>query len=50
MTPRLLILLAVASLFAIGIGCWLAYPPAGLIVPGALVWLDLTITGRGKEA
>lgn len=47
---RLPVILAIASLLLIGVGCWLAYPPAGLIVPGALVWLDLTIEGRRKAA
>ena len=45
MKPLLIILLAIASLLAIAVGCYFAWPPAALIVPGALVWLDLTLTG-----
>jgi hypothetical protein len=29
--------LSVAGLILIGVGCWLVYPPAGLIVVGALL-------------
>ena len=50
MTRPLLIALAVLSLALVGVGCWLAYPPAGLIVPGLLVWLDLALTGRRRQA
>ena len=28
---------AISGLALIGVGCWLAWPPLGLIVPGCLV-------------
>lgn len=30
--------LAVGSLACLSVGCWLAWPPLGLIVPGGLVF------------
>ena len=33
----------IGSLGLIGFGCWLAWPPAGFIAVGALIWLDLSI-------
>lgn len=48
MKPLYLTLIAATSLLLIGVGCWLAWPPAGLFVPGALVWLDLSIAGRKR--
>lgn len=44
--------LAAGSLLVIGIGCYFVYPPLGLIVPGALVWVDMTIEGwqRRRQA
>ncbi len=38
-------LLIGAILLAIGVGCAMIYPPLGLVVPGGLVWLDLTVEG-----
>lgn len=35
--------LAVGSLAMLGVGCWLAWPPLGLIVPGGLVFLLLCV-------
>ena len=49
MSRTLIISIALASLAAIAVGCWMAYPPAGLIVPGALVWIDMAMTGRRRE-
>lgn len=36
-------LLATASLAAIAAGCWMAWPPLGLIVPGVIVFGCLTM-------
>ena len=44
MSRALVISIALASLAVIGIGCWMAYPPLGLIVPGVLVWIDVANT------
>ncbi len=30
-----------SSLSLIGFGCWMIYPPLGLIVVGALIWIDI---------
>ena len=49
MSRTLIISIALASLTAIGVGCWMAYPPLGLIVPGALVWLDMATTRLKEE-
>lgn len=35
--------LPLLALGAIGYGAWMAYPPAGPIVVGLLLWVDLTI-------
>lgn len=32
-----------AALGLIGFGAWRAWPPAGFIVVGSLLWIDLTI-------
>ena len=42
--------MAVAGVCALGVGCWMAWPPLGLIVPGALL-LAGAINGarRGAE-
>ena len=45
-------LLAAAAFLALAAGCWMAWPPAGLIVPGALVLAGLVwshIRGEGGE-
>ncbi len=34
--------LAVVSLGLVGFGCWLAYEPAGFIIPGLLIWIDIS--------
>lgn len=36
--------LAIGSLCLVGFGTWWIYPPAALIVVGALIWMDLCIT------
>ena len=38
-------ILACASLLLIGYGAWRAWPPLGFVLPGALIWLDLTVGG-----
>lgn len=37
---KLELALALLPLLAIGAGCALIYPPAGLVVPGLLAWWD----------
>jgi hypothetical protein len=37
-------LAATGSLAAIAAGCWMAWPPLGLIIPGAIVFLCLAST------
>lgn len=41
-----LILMPVFSLALLAVGGWLIHPSVGLIVPGALLWLDLTLASR----
>ena len=46
MAVRIAVLaLAVTSRGAVAAGCWMIWPPLGLLVPGGLVWIDLTIRG-----
>lgn len=42
------IITAIASLILIGVGLSWAYPPAGLIGVGLLLWIDLFATGRRR--
>lgn len=35
------------SLGMVGIGAWMAYPPAGPLVVGLLLWIDLS---RGSKS
>lgn len=37
-------LAALLSFLAVAVGCWMAWPPLGLIVPGAVVFLSLAWT------
>lgn len=37
---RVELALALLPLALIGVGCYLVYPPAGLVVPGLLAWWD----------
>jgi len=37
------LVVALLALLLISVGAFLAYRPAGLFVPGALLWLDLVI-------
>ena len=42
---------AVVALGALGllsVGAWRAWPPAGLMVPGLLIWVDLSFMGRKR--
>lgn len=42
---------AILSLGAIAYGAWLAWPPAGFLVPGLLLWIDLSLgAGHGRDA
>ena len=36
------VIFGIVSLAAISYGSYLAYPPAGFIVPGLLLWFDLS--------
>ncbi len=39
------IIMVASATFALGLigyGCFLAYQPAGFIVPGLLIWIDIT--------
>jgi len=48
--PRLSHALAAsAALVLLGAGASWIYPPAGLIVVGGLLWLDLTLWSRGGK-
>ena len=39
-------IIPVASLSLIGYGAWLAWPPAGPLSVGLLLWLDLSLGSR----
>ena len=39
------IAVTLATLGVLSYGCWLAYPPAGFIVPSCFVWYDLRRLG-----
>lgn len=41
------VIIAIAALTLIGYGCYRAYPPAGFIVPGLLLWFDITRMAKG---
>ncbi len=41
------VVMATAALGLIGYGCFLAYQPAGFIVPGFLIWIDITRMTKG---
>ena len=48
MTKKItIIVMAAAALGLIGYGCFLAYRPAGFIVPGFLIWIDITRIKKG---
>lgn len=38
-----LVAVGVVALAMLGVGSYCVYPPAGLIVPGLALWLDLQI-------
>ena len=40
--------LAVLSQALIFVGTWYMYPPAAPVAVGALLWIDLTLMGRGQ--
>lgn len=40
--------LALGALALVGVGAWMAWPPAGLMGPGLLIWLDLSLVGRKR--
>ena len=42
-----MVAVATCALGLIGYGCFLAYQPAGFIVPGLLMWIDITRVTRG---
>lgn len=44
-----MIALAAAALGLIGYGSFLAYRPAGFIVPGLLIWIDITQMSKGGK-
>lgn len=41
-TSVLTTVLAIVALGLVSYGCWLAYRPAGFIVPGLLIWIDIS--------
>ena len=43
------ITLAAAALGLIGYGSFLAYRPAGFIIPGLLIWIDITQMTKGGK-
>jgi len=34
--------MSIIALSLVGYGCWLAYGPAGFIVPGLLIWIEIS--------
>jgi len=49
MPAALIAISAVAALALIGYGCWMVYPPAGLISVGGLIWVELVIWGISQS-
>ena len=45
----LLIVCAVVALVSLSYGAWMVYPPAGFIVPGILMWIEIPRRGVPKE-
>lgn len=42
-----MVVMAAVALGLIGYGCFLAYRPAGFIVPGFLIWIDIMRVTKG---
>lgn len=41
MRTALLIIISIAALASLSYGSWLVYKPAGFLVGGALVWIEI---------